>query len=222
MRKFFLLTIVVLLLAGCAAKKRPLVQYYPVSVPELDQKSTAYLGDRLLMQATGFYGDRLELGNASGRYSNIKAGVYCKPPNATTEKYWSNDPQAVALKNLYGKILVFESYVTYDKELNKVCPGSQVGGCYDSSEISIKLTENAFCSDPNSFQQIIEYNGKTGNILNFTYREFSGGTARQAFTSDFKMDLNEGKIITYKGAILEVLDADNTQITYFVKRNFNK
>jgi len=220
MRKFLLVIFVVLLSAGCATK-RPPVQYFPVSIPELNETKTAYLGDKLLTQATGYYGNSLKLGNASGVYSVIKAGVYCKLLSSS-ERYWSNDSQAVSHKNLYGQIINFSSFVTYDQESNEVCPGSQGSGCYSSSEISSRHTEKDFCSDPNSFQRIIEYNGKTGNILNFTYREFSDDMARQAYTTDFKMDLSDGDTISYKGAVLKITEADNNQITYSVSRNFNK
>jgi hypothetical protein len=46
--------------------------------------------------------------------------------------------------------------------------------------------------------------------------------ARPAFNNDVEYDLNESKQIGYKGALLDVIDANNQNITYKVLKNFNK
>ena len=71
-----------------------------------------------------------------------------------------------------------------------------------------------------TLQQSIEYAGKSGNILKFIYSEFYASRARDAFTREFQVDLSDGNVGAFKGAIFEILDADNTTITYKVVRNF--
>ena len=62
--------------------------------------------------------------------------------------------------------------------------------------------------------------GGGGDILTFTYSEFTGGYARQAFTREFQVDLTEGNVAAFKGSIVEILEATNIKINYRVIRNF--
>jgi hypothetical protein len=54
------------------------------------------------------------------------------------------------------------------------------------------------------------------NTLTLVYREFKDNLARPAFTQELKYDLSQNRIIGYKGARFEVVDAGNTMITYKV------
>lgn len=91
-----------------------------------------------------------------------------------------------------------------------------------SKEISIEFKPNTVCSySDSSFKKVIEYNGKAGDVLKFTYREFKGDMIRPAFTTEFTMDLNDGSTVAYKGAVIKVIKATNAQITYSLERSFN-
>jgi len=57
--------------------------------------------------------------------------------------------------------------------------------------------------------------------LKFNYSEFTDGFAKQGFTREFQIDLLEGNIAAYKGAIIEIIDATNVQIKHKVIRNFS-
>ena len=67
---------------------------------------------------------------------------------------------------------------------------------------------------PQSFQQTLIYSGKVGNKINISYREFQGSMARSAFNNDVEYDLNDSRQIGYKGALIDVLEADNQKIKY--------
>ena len=81
----------------------------------------------------------------------------------------------------------------------------------------------------------IEYSGKSGSLLTFTYseymelkskvnqygvRSYPDKIARDAFTREFKVDLNDSSVGGFKGAIFEVISADNVQIEYKMIRHF--
>lgn len=72
----------------------------------------------------------------------------------------------------------------------------------------------------NSFQQTLIYSGRIGDRITLGYREFSNSLARPAFNNDVEYDLNESKIVGYKGARVEVIEATNQEITYKVLSNF--
>jgi hypothetical protein len=79
----------------------------------------------------------------------------------------------------------------------------------------------AFKSIPDSLQKQIEYLGRSGSTLAFVYSESKGGYAKDVvFNREFSVDLNEGNIGGFKGAIFEVLEATNFEIAYKIKRHF--
>ena len=82
--------------------------------------------------------------------------------------------------------------------------------------------ENVFISQENSMQRVIEYAGKKGTIVKFIYSEFKDNMIRNAFTREFEVDLNEGNVVAYKGAIMEIIEATNATITYKVVRHFQE
>ena len=59
-------------------------------------------------------------------------------------------------------------------------------------------------------------------MLTFTYSEFRNGYALEAYNRQFQVDLAKGNVIAFKGAVLEVLEATNVQISYKVIRNFSE
>ncbi len=73
---------------------------------------------------------------------------------------------------------------------------------------------------PDSFQQTLIYNGKVGSKINIGYREFSGNMARPAFSNNVEYDLSESPVIGYKGAKLEVIEANNQFVRFRVLDSF--
>lgn len=67
-----------------------------------------------------------------------------------------------------------------------------------------------------SLKKELIYGGLSQKTITVSYREFSDGTARPAFTQDLKYDLAEGDIIGFRGARFQVKKATNTVISYKV------
>ena len=72
-----------------------------------------------------------------------------------------------------------------------------------------------------AFQQTLIYSGRSGSDIHMAYREFDGDIARPAFANAARYDLTASREIGYRGALIEVIEADNLRITYRVIRNFN-
>lgn len=91
--------------------------------------------------------------------------------------------------------------------------------CYENAQTEVvrKSVES-----PSAFQRTLIYNGSVGEKINISYREFAGGNARQAFTNDVEYDMSKSNIINYKGAEIEVIEYDNSSITYKVKKFFRQ
>ncbi|MDM1402502.1 hypothetical protein HX039_00055 [Myroides marinus] len=66
------------------------------------------------------------------------------------------------------------------------------------------------------FRYELIYNGKSQNVLNFTYREFKGDFIRPSFNQELKYNLEDGNIIGFKTLRIEVIKTNNFGIEYKV------
>lgn len=106
--------------------------------------------------------------------------------------------------------------------------GVLVAECWTEKEFSALnlpyVEGEKIIQEPTNLQKNLEYSGKTGNTISLFYKEFNGTTdgvfIRPAFTQEFKFDLSESNIIGMKGARIEVIQANNTGITYKVISHF--
>ncbi|WP_392340655.1 hypothetical protein [Moritella marina] len=105
-----------------------------------------------------------------------------------------------------------------DRETGFFCENANVDKPQCTS-YKVDITKQQLTSNPGTSKTLI-YNGKIDNTLNISYREFSGNIARPAFYSDIKYDLDESRIVSYKGATLEIIKANNREIEYKVISNF--
>lgn len=66
----------------------------------------------------------------------------------------------------------------------------------------------------NCFRYELIYNGKSQNVLNFTYREFKGDFIRPSFNQELKYSLEDGNVIGFKSLRIEVINTNNFGIEY--------
>jgi hypothetical protein len=217
-----------MLVSGTAAHAGEKVMYQEITdnKPEVGISTTVYLGDRMLEQRRGQYQeciipkfDSAEKYMGMGLFI-IKSGEpLCK--STPSAKYYTAhyinypDPRApgtyeVSIKEKKGEL----KFCMHFRGMDAYCTKGKT-----RADVS---SEPFFVYSPNSFQQVIEYAGRNGDNLKFTYSEFSDGYARQAFTREFQVDLTQGKVAAYKGAIIEIESATNSSITYKVVRNFQQ
>jgi len=71
-----------------------------------------------------------------------------------------------------------------------------------------------------SFEQTLIYNGRVENNVKFLYREFREKMMRFPFSQEVQYDLNEGNIIGFKSARIEIIEATNTELKYKVLKHF--
>ena len=78
--------------------------------------------------------------------------------------------------------------------------------------------------DDNSdfFSQEFIYNGKTDNNLKFLYREFTNNRIRGDFSQEVQYDINVSKEIGFKGARINIHEADNRKLKYEVLSHFSQ
>jgi len=74
-----------------------------------------------------------------------------------------------------------------------------------------------------SFKYSAYYQGKKGNLIKISFREYLDNIARPAFTQDIDYELdNNGKaIVGFKGLRMEIIKATNLDIKYKVLRDYD-
>ncbi len=190
-----------------------------LSVPILNQRTTAELGNMMLMH---------EIGNL--RTSLIKtvyttdlheATLITKTPRLSA----GSEGQPAIGKN--GEFAAcFEDVICmYDKEGDGRFESATHSGSAVVADVDIGYEvreETKELLTGGYFKKAIIYQGISNNKMKFSYREFSDRTARPAFNQDFQIDLDntEPTIFGFKGARIEVYSATNIEIEYTVTKYF--
>jgi hypothetical protein len=198
-----------------------------LNIPARGEVKTANLGDRMLFSGKAWDVDCFEplfshdgpsLDNGGLRVVVIEKTKICARGQGanTFEPDYKNwfGAQSFAMPILLEK--------NKDGGMGFFIQNPVVGGFHhvrDLQPSDYKITLGQKWS-PSEFQQSIEYMGRAGDILSFTYSEYSGDVARPAFTRQFSIDLSEGNNMAYKGSRMEIISATNSEITYRVEKTF--
>ena len=215
-----------LTVTGCASVK---YNYEPIAIdisePTIGAVSSATVGEQMMRQGTFREHDAISLAKqikvgVLGTYS-FSPGHYLKQGEGKGGAFYtpSNEPGSGRVNS--GALTDPFSAIMVPKEGGSICGVTTLGGyvCTKSSDFSKTKIPVA---NADSFQQTLIYNGRVGSKINVAYRESSGNQARPAFNNEVEYDLGASKTIAYKGALIEIVDANNESITYKVMRNFNK
>ncbi len=185
-----------------------------VNYPEIGTIVTAYVGDHMVQKGKITEEKVLVVDNMiDGALYSIPAKTYLQIGYDNLQDFYS--ASGVTRGFLADPINALSLVRRNNAEL---CVVTTFGGssCYKGDfHRESRLSERG-----NNFQQTLLYSGRIGDKINISYREFSNKTARPAFNNDVEYDLSSSKRIGYKGAVIDVIKADNSSITYKVVRNF--
>jgi len=220
-----LATLALTILTGCVS---PQINYRPttkeISFPPLGNVVVAEIGDELVKQGTYTEQDAIYLASpVKIRWAYvIEPGNYVKKGSDGSREYFVPNYNGANSGKITKSALADPwQYVSYNNNNDHIGIVT-VFNINISSNASGNVTDKKLPSlAENSFQQTLIYSGCTEDIVTLGYREFSNNNARPAFNNDVEYDLKSSKIIGYKGARIEVIEADNQNITYKVLSNFN-
>jgi len=195
--------------------------------PDVGVSTTVYLGDRMLEQRHGQYKECIvpnfshDAKKIGGWLLTIRQGEPICKNTIDADSYTPNyiNGRSSAAEHIYDIKLKEDKDGTYkicltSMGMNATCAKEKTSADFDAGPW--------FVYSKNSFQQTIEYSGRSGDILKFNYSEFTDNYARQAFTREFQVDLSQGNVAAYKGAVIEIESATNSSINYKVVRNFQQ
>lgn len=220
MKRLFSAFCVLFTVTGCSSvPHNATTEVREFSEPGIGTVYEAYVGDRMLHQGKASTADYLQVQKAvDGVHYNIFAGFYKALGSKNGKNFYS--ASSSDSKHVVPGLLSDPAVALSVNKNNEVCittPFITEVTCYEGAaprEIkrTIESTQN--------FQQTLVYSGNSGTKINVSYREFSGGMARQAFTNNVEYDMDKSKIIRYKGAELEVLEYSNVSIKFRVLKHF--
>lgn len=185
-----------------------------VDYPEIGKVMTIYVGDHMVQKGTITEESVLQV------YKTIDGALYDIPAKSYPQVGYDQKQDFYSAVGVVKGALSdpIKALALKKEERAELCVITVFGGsaCYKGEyERKRKLSERG-----NSFQQTLIYSGRVGDKINIGYREFSNNTARPAFNNDVEYDLSSSNTIGYKGALIEVIKADNSSITYKLIRNF--
>ncbi len=225
-KTFVILCVCCVLLSGCATPKynyRPMTMQ--ISHPPLNAFITTQVGDIMLRQGKYSEHDALYLKeNISvgilGSYKFTR-GYYLKQGEDKKSEFYlpSGGPDSGSV--IEGALADPFQVIRLDKKSGRLY-GVSAYNLEARANKADYVKKKYSVASPDSFQQTLIYSGKIGDKINIGYREFSNDIARPAFNNDVEYDLTESKIIGYKGARIEVIEATNEHIKYKVIQNFNR
>ncbi|CAN5832377.1 hypothetical protein BH10BAC2_BH10BAC2_21930 [soil metagenome] len=206
-----------LVLTGCASQiKMTEPNRFATTIPEINTINEVEIGTSLVSKEGGYKYKALKLSkDAKIRTGNIlkdvKEGeVFINDSYTSTyDLYSSINPTAygstygIALSKSGGKAVTFYK--------------SGAGIKFSKPNLDLEYSE-LLTPRPKKeyYKQDFIYNGKVGNAIKFTYREFADDLARPAFTQDLQYDFTESNIIGFRGLRIEILSATNIKIQYKV------
>ena len=213
-------------LSGCTTPQynyRPEVQ--EISRPPLHAVNVANIGDEMLSQ--GVYSEqeaiKLDKDIRFGLlgYYTLTPGYYVKTGEDRRSSFYrpagggdSGQVQKGALSDPWESIQL-------SKDGSKISIITIFHASVSERADGVRRTVCSVLSS-DSFQQTLIYSGKVGAKVRIGYREFSNNSARPAFNNDVDYDLSQSKVIGYKGARIEIIEATNEYVKYKVISNFNK
>lgn len=224
MKRIFLALPTVLLITGCATS---LDNYQPttqqISEPPINSINTVNVGDQMLNQGKVTESEALYFPTTqkTSFQHTIQQGYFPKKGESDEYVQYSISNEIGAGKIIDGVLSDPTQALTLRKSDNAICMFTIYNMNVDC-KTGLNFEKRGWAvSGANSFQQTLIYNGKVGSKINIGYREFSDSMARSSFSNEVEYDLNDSKEIGYKGALLNIIDANNQMIKYKVLKNFN-
>jgi len=225
-----ILTLFVLLFSSSVLAEDEIQLYVSVTdnLPPVNIENEVYMGDKMVEQRTGMFLECLvpKFSDSDKKLGGMILKIDEEKPLCKREEnskgYFPN-----YYNGLQGtsdvEDMIYEVRLKGKKEGKlKLCLvlGGLNAHCKKKLSSDDFYYSKTFVSEKDTFQRVIEYAGKSGSVVKFIYSEFKDEMARDSFTREFEIDLEDGNTVAYKGCIFEIVKVDNVTIKYKVIRHF--
>ena len=221
----------VIAVTGCANPlTRPEPKIEPFLKPQPGTISSASIGDSVISKGMKETFPAIDLSNKLALKGQFEAspGQYQIIAEAKNEFYVA-PYSGPGPESRQGNIISLDEAYTGHlklriKKASKIaCAVQNLGTvltnwCSDVAANYTRTTGSAMSA--RSSNQSLIYLGTNAGIARFQYREFSGGYAKPTLETEAHYDLSESKVVTYKGATIQVIDASTQHIKYKLLSSF--
>lgn len=195
---------------GCSAIAR---NYSPetafIEWPAINTETTVYVGDKVLVQGNVTRQEALYVSKSISRCYDIPAGTYAKIGEENGRLFFSSDNVRSSFPCDPDAAL----FVDQD-DMKSLCVVTIFNG-YGCYKADVKIV-NVDAYNLNNTLQTLIYNGMMNNMISFAYIEKD---SLQEFTHNTAYDVPVETIV-YRGARIQIINADNEKITYKVLQYF--
>ena len=220
--------------SGCSVKA-PLVKYdldrkpsyETIRNPSLNTISTVEIGTNIYSKSYLFTDNTyqvtlLESAFGKSQYAMINYDVTSNPTLTSKLLTW-NKPY---INTMCGIGSVWQVCLTDEGNTGSFTHvGNYIYGAFSKLDKPAKYEIKPSPPIPrnDSFKYEALYQGKIGNKIKISFREFKNDMARPAFTQDidYELEKDNNTIIGFKGLRVEVIKATNMDITYKVTKDYN-
>jgi hypothetical protein len=205
-----------------------------LKTPELNIEKTVEIGENLYKKINQITYNTYKLTLDEDTESKLFNGGFIKTHNL---KITDKTNQPLYLWNNKKAMCINAGYDYTLKRPIKVClVDKNDNGYFDMATYSYKIITYPLSNDAkytvkptppsynqDSFKYEALYQGKKGNSIKISFREFKDNMARPAFTQDIDYELNKDgtAMVGFKGLRIEILKATNMDITYKVIKDYN-
>lgn len=201
--------------------------YKYINSPELNTVSTVEVGENIYSKSYLFYGNTSKVtltspAVGSGFGYSIDTRASDKTPVSALSK-WAK----IGKDNINTMCFVSSNICLSDPNDTGSFTHFGIGAQVASSKLDAPAKYTVSPSDPvikeDSFKYVALYQGKKGDSVKISFREFKNDMARPAFTQDidYELDNDDATTIGFKGLRIQVLKATNTELTYKVLKDYN-
>lgn len=218
MKRFFYIIALTFIVSSCSITSP--AYYSSVNDKPSENIISKQIGETVLFQQEGFLCPSIKITKGSKTTTEtVKEGVepgemYTLYAISGSKKYYYPS-QSITRNGVFAK-----KCIVINQNSNKEQFKFNDGLGWLTHEFSNKIEYTNAQPQPDKtkafFQKDFIYNGRVGNSLKFTYREFIDDLARPAFTQDLQYDLTESDVIGFKDARIKITDATNTTLKYKV------
>ena len=222
--KYLILFSILLLCSSCGPKYQSVqgvISY--VDFPNSANVNTVNIGDSLLSKAKVEKREGLQLKNfVSGSFGLYKVNFhrgdyYLRSVTLDSKQYAPINANKCTWDN--GEVNR-DCFININNRTGRISGVTLGGVAISLKPVPSVIKKEMTLVNTTNFKQEMIYNGKSGSIARFLYREYSGNMARPAFSQELTYDLSSSKIIGFKEVRLEVINTTNTSIKYKVISGF--
>ena len=202
--------------------------YETIALPQVGETTTAQVGDPIITMSHQLSMSAIRFGNAcafSEKFDRPGTGTGTVEFKVDEGAVFARENTSNGVPGYCGAASQLTPPFGYVSVKHCVATNGEGIVSFPGSEMIVqsdcRVAPQVLQADaPDSVKKELLYDGRTGATVHLSYREFVRDFARPAFTQELSYDISTDHVIGFRGARIEIIDANNTSIRYRVLSGF--